>query len=257
MKNLLTIVTALLVAGTMQLFGQKEGDPAPDFAVDLLGGGNFKLSTQEGKVVFVFLFGNTCPSCVSAGETVETSIYNLFKEDTANFVAIGLDTWDTSSNEASVSGFRKKTGISFPLGLKAGDIAANYENTYDRLMVIDRQGILIHKGALVARNDIDNAVEAINESLTVTGLEAEFGNQPLKVYPNPVSDVLHIDPGVESISGIELFDVTGKSVLNKVLSLQPEASNADISIRHLEAGIYFYSVRTEGMSYSGKLLIQH
>ena len=173
MKNLLTIVTALLVAGTMPLFGQKEGDPAPDFMVELQGGGTFKLSAHEGKVVFVFLFGNTCPSCVSAGADVETSIYQVFKEDTANFTAIGLDTWDTSSNETSVSGFKKKTGISFPLGLKAGDIAANYENTYDRLMVIDRQGILIHKGALVARNDIDNAVEAINLSLTVTGLDTE------------------------------------------------------------------------------------
>ena len=256
MKNLLTIATALLVAGTVQLFGQEVGKPAPDFEVDLLGGETFKLSAQEGKVVLVFLFGNSCPSCLAAGGDVETSIYQMFKEDTANFTAVGLDTWDTSSNETSVTGFRNTTGISFPLGLMAGDVAANYKTTYDRLMVIDQQGILVHKGILVAGNDIDNAVEAINQNLTISGFDAIFDSQQLKVYPNPVSDVLHIEPGVESISGIELFDVTGKSVLNTVMSLQPEASITDISIQHLETGIYFYSIRTEGLSYSGKLLIQ-
>jgi peroxiredoxin len=256
MKNLLTIAVALLIAGTVQLSGQKEGDPAPDFAVDLQGGGNFELATHEGKVVFVFFFGNTCPSCLAVGASIESSIYQLYKEDTSNFIAIGLDVWDNSSNEASVSGFRNKTGISFPLGLKAGDVAATYTNTYDRLMVIDKQGILVHKGVVVAKNDIDNAVEAINQSLTVTGFDAELDRKPLTLYPNPVSDVLHIKPGVESISGIELFDVTGKQVLNTVLPLQTEKSSIDISVRHLETGIYIYSVRTEGSSYSGKLLIQ-
>ena len=83
-----------------------------------------------------------------------------------------------------------------------------------------------------------------------------FISQPLKVYPNPVSDVLHIYTGGESISGIELYDVTGKRVFDKALSLQPESYSVEISIQHLETGVYFYSIRTEELPYSGKLLIQ-
>jgi len=256
MKKLLNIATALLVAGTIQLFGQEVGKPAPDFEVDLLGGETFKLSEQEGKVVLIFLFGNGCPSCLAAGGNVEESIYQVYKEDSVNFTAIGLDTWDLSSNEASVTGFKNTTGITFPLGLMAGEIAANYKTSYDRLMVIDQQGVLVHKGIIVAGNDIDNTVEAINQSLTTTGFDALSDGPQLKLYPNPVSYVLHINTGGEAISGMELYDVTGKRVFNTVLSLQSESSSVDISLQHLETGFYFYSIQTEGLPYSGKLLIQ-
>ena len=128
MKYLFYIVMILMIAGTGQLNAQAQGDPAPDFEVDLLepDSATFKLSDQEGKVVLVFLFGNTCPSCLSAGSDVETSIYQVFKDNT-NFTAIGIDTWDTSSNKSSVTEFKNTTGISFPLALKGGSIAATYQ----------------------------------------------------------------------------------------------------------------------------------
>jgi len=255
MKNLLISAAALLMLGTVEMTGQQVGNPAPDFEVDLVGGEKFKLSEQEGKVVFVFLFGNGCPSCVNAGGIVETSIYQVFK-DKEDFTAIGLDTWDLSSNVASVTGFMNTTGISFPLGLSAGNIAASYQTTYDRLLVIDQQRILVHKGVLVARNDIDNAVAAINQYLIVAGVDIHSGGPQFKVYSNPVSDVLHISTTGEPASGIELYDVSGRRVLNSALSIHPEFSSEDISIGHLEAGVYFYSILTEGLPISGKLLIQ-
>lgn len=155
-----------------------------------------------------------------------------------------------------MSGFRNSTGITFPLAIKAGFVAADYATTYDRLMVIDHNGILVHKGKIVAGNDINNAVEAIDLSLTVTGLITVSGSPQLNVYPNPVSDVLHIDAEGESISGIELFDVAGKRVLNKLFTGQIEDSSQELSIQHLELGLYFYIIRTGGMPVTGKLLIQ-
>ena len=44
-----------------------------------------------------------------------------------------------------------------------------YQTTYDRLLVIDKDGILVHKGVVVASNDIDNAVAAIVQSLARHG----------------------------------------------------------------------------------------
>lgn len=155
-----------------------------------------------------------------------------------------------------MSGFRNSTGITFPLAIKAGFVAADYATTYDRLMVIDQEGILVHKGKVVAANDINNAIEAIDQSLTVTGLVSVSGGPQLNVYPNPVADVLHINAEGESISGMELFDVTGKKVLDKLFTGQLENSSLEVSLQHLEKGLYFYSIRTEGTPATGKLLIQ-
>jgi len=245
----------LVVAATINMYGQQEGNAAPDFEVNLEGGGTFKLSDQQGKVVFVFLFGNTCPSCKAVGPDVESSIYQKYKND-SSFTAIGLDTWDGSSNETTVSGFRNSTGITFPLAIKAGSVAADYATTYDRLMVIDQDGILVHKGKIVAANDINNAVEAIDLSLTVTGLVTVSGSPQLSVYPNPVADILHINAEGESISGIVLYDVTGKKVFDKLFTGQFEDSGLELSLQHLEQGLYFYTIRTEGTQVTGKLLIQ-
>ncbi len=76
--------------------------------------GTYNLADQEGKVAFVYLFENGCPFCIASGPTIESSIYQTFKDNPA-FIAIGVDTWNSSSNEASVSGFKSKTGTHFPL----------------------------------------------------------------------------------------------------------------------------------------------
>ncbi len=77
----------LVMAATIDIYGQQEGNAAPDFEVNLEGGGTFKLSDQQGKVVFVFLFGNTCPSCRAVGPDVESSIYQKFMGD-SSFTAL-------------------------------------------------------------------------------------------------------------------------------------------------------------------------
>jgi len=191
MKRILRLTWLLLIAASIHINAQDVGEKASNFQVGLLGGETFNLADHEGKVVMVFFFGNTCPSCRAVGSIIESSIYQEYMDDEGNLVAVGIDTWNSSSNEASVTGFKNSTGITFPLAIKGGDVAVQYKTTYDRLMVIDRAGILVHKGLVVASNDINNAIAAIEESLTVTGVEAQISDRP-SVYPNPGKDVLHV-----------------------------------------------------------------
>ncbi len=241
--------------GAGPLFAQQQGNPAPDFEVGLVEGDTFRLSSMEGKVVLVFFFGNTCPSCISAGPNIDASIYQVFKENDA-FSAIGIDTWDASSNESTVTAFKNSTGITFPLGLKGGNVAASYQTTYDRLMVIDREGTLVHKGVVVAANDIDNTVMAIQESLETTAIQEVTGKRPLILYPNPARDELHVTSAEGPVSVVTLYDITGKKVLEKDYRSLPSSGQAVLSLEDLAQGIYFYSILMEGGAHSGKLLIQ-
>ncbi len=70
------------------------------------------------------------------------------------------------------------------------------------------------------------------------------------VYPNPVKEVLNIQ-GVEEGSSIELYDVLGKLVLQKV----SDASITRIEVTHLTKATYTLKIRTkEGNEGSTKVV---
>ena len=256
MKKIIIVLISLIIVGSSGLQAQEVGSAAPDFEVTLEGGGTYKLSDQLGKVVFVFLFGNLCPYCIVVGPDIESSIYKIFKEN-EYFSAIGLDTWDNSSNDASVSGFRTSSGISFPLAIKAGWVAGEYATTYDRLMVIDTEGVLVHKGKVLATNDISNAVEAINESLMVASGTNSLADSPtVRVYPNPAVNSLFVDSENETVLRIDLYDVTGKRIEKLPYAAPAYSSKIELQLDHLKSGLYFYSIQMEENTISGKFIIQ-
>lgn len=254
-KSWIILVALVIFLGTDKTFAQNVGEAGPDFQVSTLGGGSFKLSDQQGKVVFVFLFGNTCPSCRVIGPTVESSIYQVYMSN-PNFVAIGLDTWDSSSGESSVSGFQSSTGISFPLAIKAGSVASAYSTTYDRFMVIDSDGILVHKGSVVASNDVNNAKAAIEESLMVAGVSGRTAREAgVKVYPVPASDKVHFE-SEKTISQVRIYDGAGRLVLNESDLSFYGSGSLSLSVSTLKKGLYFYQLQRADDLVSGKFLVQ-
>jgi peroxiredoxin len=255
MKQILKLTWVLLFAVSVQINAQDVGDTAPNFEVGLLGGETFDLADHEGKVVMVFFFGNTCPSCRAVGSIIESAIYQEYMDDAGNLVAVGIDTWNSSSNESSVTGFKNTTGITFPLAIKGGDVAVQYKITYDRLMVIDRAGVLVHKGLVVASNDIDNTIAAIEESLTVTGVEDQISDRP-SVYPNPAKNVLHVSAGANLISGFTLFDLKGRKLMESASFDGQALSEYQVDLQKFESGVYIYKLETEEESVTGRVIIQ-
>lgn len=86
------------------------------------------------------------------------------------------------------------------------------------------------------------AADTINVELAPNGLET-INNQFVKIYPNPVSDILYfslIDETI-SLSSVLISDLTGK----EVRSLQEQQS---ISVHDLSPGLYFITITTvEGL----------
>ncbi len=145
--------------------GDKIGEPAPDFTYTSLDGESVTLSQQNGKVVYLFFFGANCPHCRANGPVTETRIYQEF-DDNPNFVALGLDTWNTSAS--SVNNFKSITGISYPLLLNAQQSLIDYygdSGSYDRSVVIAADGTIAYQGNVFVNQDTDIVIDVIQKEL--------------------------------------------------------------------------------------------
>jgi peroxiredoxin len=144
------------------MMNDPKAEAAPDFALESLDGSTVQLSDFENKVVVLFFLGDQCPLCRAIGPSVEKELnVNYLNRD--DYVILGLDVWDGNSN--SVRSFKDATGISFPLLLKASGTGSDYNTTYDRLVVINKNGGIVHKGTRAVANDLNTVKSKIDELL--------------------------------------------------------------------------------------------
>jgi len=73
------------------------------------------------------------------------------------------------------------------------------------------------------------------------------------VYPNPVSDVLHIDMSVEGNTSIRLFNTQGQLVLTQKGYFMQNS----INVENIPAGIYILDVTCEDMHKTYKIKVNH
>ncbi len=253
--------------------GQNVGDPAPNFSLEKLGGGQFTLSSQEGKVVFIFLFGYSCPHCLANGPNTQSGIYEVFAGD-PDFVAVGVDTWD--GNEAGVESFKSSTGVGYQLCLKGSGLEDSYNSTYDRIIVVDQNGIIQYKATANATASVVNQAKSVIESLLaeggddddkmdddmmkenmITGLsDTDNYQSATEIFPNPARDVLNIE--ASSFEGNELdvriFDTTGKKAFKgKIRKL--ESDFVQVPVEQLRNGLYILQVESTGQKITRKFLV--
>jgi peroxiredoxin len=243
------------------VFSQEEGDQAPDFSFQDTNGQTFTLSDHRGKVVFMFLFGNTCPSCLGFGKQTETKVNQVYG-DNENFVAVGLDLWNSSSSVTSVRSFGESTEITYPLLIQAGSVADLYSTTYDRLIVVDQDGIIRFKGKSLARNDLDDAIDVIDQYLMFTSNE-DFNAQNdriIDVYPNPADNFVTIRFGLTEGKTVSLsvWNSLGQETgLNYEEYLGAGEHQVSLNVSELENGLYFYRLDSESnQGITGRILVK-
>ena len=79
-----------------------------------------------------------------------------------------------------------------------------------------------------------------SNSLSINGLDAEF---TFSMYPNPVQDKVRIN-SANQIDAIQIFDLSGRSVLQKTLN----ARSPEINVAALNSGVYFLKATMESNS---------
>ena len=118
----------------------RQGFMAPDFTLDLLGGGQVKLSDLRGKPVVVNLWASWCPPCRAEMPAIE-KVYRDYKD--LGLVVLGVNTTNQDS-EADAAAFVREYGLTFPIPLdRDGSVSVRYAlRGLPTTFFIDRKGII-------------------------------------------------------------------------------------------------------------------
>lgn len=84
----------------------------------------------------------------------------------------------------------------------------------------------------------------INTDIVVETIEDNNSGFTLNYYPNPVKNILTIELDDEMTKGavIQLFDLSGKVIINKIVNGQTQ----NLNLENLPSGIYIFTLTTAG-----------
>ena len=246
MKNHIAILVMLLVLPLGITQAKSVGESAPDFTLTTDGGNTFNLSDQRGKVVFLFLFGNTCPSCIANAPNTESIIYQNLKNN-ANFVAVGADVWDGSLG--LVQSFKSSTGVTYPLLQDASSLKTSYSTNYDRVIVIDQQGIIRFKSTSGASSSVLNQAKSVIDNLLQTADIDAPSAVEFKAYVNRAAQQLVFNkPYVsDELTEVRVMDMSGRIIYQRQEYLTDDNR---IPFNPSHKGLYFIHVsNNEGVHF--------
>lgn len=251
MKTYISLFMILLMLPTVALKAQNVGDAAPDFTLTSDGGTSFTLSAQQGKVVSLFLFGNSCAHCIANGPNTESGIYQELKNN-PNFVAVAADVWDGSLGQ--VQSYKASTGITYPILLSGSSLLSAYTTTYDRLIIIDQQGIIRFESTANASTSVVAQAKAVIDNLLMTADIAEpESNLKFHAYHNASAGLLNFNNPfqLQGLATVRIMDMSGRIVHLSARNL--EASNS-LDFNPNTRGVYFLSVSLNGLTHLAKVL---
>lgn len=199
------------------------GAVAPEFTKTALGGGAVSLSDHAGKVVVLFLFGYSCPICLSDGPSVEQNLNQYFQSRYPGEVQmLGADLWNGTPSQ--VTSFRNQTGATFPLLMlgatpTGGDLDALY-GPFDNYVVINKQGVVRYHAALTwphgNRYHIDEIRGCVDSLVggTVDVPRGSAAGLALAAAPSPARGAttvtLTLPAGGPRRARVEVLDVSGR-----------------------------------------------
>jgi cytochrome c biogenesis protein CcmG/thiol:disulfide interchange protein DsbE len=120
----------------------REGFLAPDFTLDLVGGGQVTLSELRGKVILINLWTSWCPPCRSEMPAIQR-VYESNRERGLEVLAINMTYQDS---ETAAVEFAREHGLTFPILLdRTGTVGYQYQlRSLPTTFFVDRQGVIRH-----------------------------------------------------------------------------------------------------------------
>jgi peroxiredoxin len=141
----------------------REGFLAPDFTLDLLGGGEVTLSELRGKGVVINLWASWCPPCRAEMPAIQR-VYEKTKGRGLEVLAVNTTYQDS---EGAATEFIQELGLTFPVPLdRDGTVSQQYLlRALPSTFFVDRQGVIrkVIIGGPMSEATIQTAVEEILE----------------------------------------------------------------------------------------------
>lgn len=237
---------------------QEIGSPAPDFSFEQLDGGIFTLSEHEGKLVVIFVIGYNCSLCYASGPKVQENLVEPYK-DYEDYVVIGLDVWDGSPG--ALESFKSKAKVDMPLLLYGSSFATDYNTIRDRLIVIDKDGKLLHRAESSAIGDYANVVPIVDAKLGVASSVENIatGNLSFRVFPNPVvGHNLNLSFTLQKSSRVDakITSTDGRIIFQNVSGIYSQGlNNITAAIGGLPSGVYIATLTVDGKRTHRKILV--
>lgn len=118
-------------------------------------------------------------------------------------------------------------------------------------------GKILITGGTISSNFDAHPYSFIANPDNITGInEVEKSIDILNIYPNPVTDVLNFTYNVEKgTSGkINIFDINGKLLISKQLSINAGANSVFLDVSNLAKGIYVLKLDNNGKTFYQKFI---
>jgi peroxiredoxin len=137
----------------------REGFSAPDFTLELLGGGEVTLSSLRGQVVVINLWASWCPPCRAEMPAIQ-AVYERNRSRGLEVLAVNTTFQD---REAAAEAFVQEFGLTFPIPLDlTGEVSRQYQlRALPSTFFIDREGVIrkVVIGGPMSETTIQTAVE--------------------------------------------------------------------------------------------------
>ncbi len=88
---------------------------------------------------------------------------------------------------------------------------------------------------------------------TITGLQVMKESDNIKVYPNPVNDVLNIQ-SADKVVSLNIYDLTGRNVFTDNKSNYLDSFQ--VPVKNLKTGVYFIQLQTASGMHTRKIVIE-
>jgi len=141
----------------------REGFLAPDFTLELLGGGQVTLSELRGKGVVINLWASWCPPCRAEMPAIQ-QVYEKAKGRGLAVLAVNTTFQDSERDAAA---FIQELGLTFLVPLdRDGTVSRQYQlRALPSTFFVDREGVIrkVIIGGPMSEATIQTAVEEILE----------------------------------------------------------------------------------------------
>ena len=137
------------------------GFVAPDFTLELLGGGQVSLSELRGKAVIVNLWASWCPPC----RAEMPALQRVYEANGARGLEILAVNTTFQDSQAGAAEFVREFGLTFSVPLdRTGEVSRSYLlRALPTTFFVDRDGIIrqVVIGGPMSETTIQTAVEEL------------------------------------------------------------------------------------------------